>query len=164
MRTAFAGADGFPFAAVPSLIAPALQYCQPAYLLNFGPPDEDPPGYRRLFVYRDCRMELHWLAWAKGSGSPLHGHGDVEAVYWVLSGLLEEERYIADGAGFRYEAQLLQPGVQSPLPPCSYHRVHALAETVSLHWYAPPPETSTVTVPPDVLPLLEAARQRRAAA
>src|SRR5262245_54222521 len=117
------GSGQWPFAAVPfgtghlRWEVPSLpDFGPPAFAVNSGRP-AGPASYRRLYVYRDERLELHGLAWHRGGASLLHGHGPATAVYWVQSGLLEEERYLVEGDSYRYETCLLRPGERSVLPP-----------------------------------------------
>lgn len=164
MMTAFsASTRAFPFVAVPLWVSASAD-AAPSFGLNAQSHAHGGPGYRRISVYRDGRMEVHTLAWNQGGESPLHGHGDSTAVYWVTAGLLQEERYLPDGAGYRHESVLLKPGDRSLLPPHSYHQVRALGATYSLHWYYPPPAASIQLPTPEILALLDAARRRSSAA
>jgi alkylation response protein AidB-like acyl-CoA dehydrogenase len=121
-----------------------------------------PRRYERLTLRRDALMEVARVHWHAGAESRLHGHGRSAAVYSVVSGCLEEERYLPDGDGYRYETAVLRPGQSTHLPPGSYHRLRARADSVSVHVYTPPADNMVREVPPDVLPRLEAARRRPA--
>src|SRR5262249_27702593 len=69
------------------------------------------PGYQRATIHRSEQMELAAARWRAGGESALHGHGDSAAVYAVLSGVIEEERYVPDGkGGYRYEVAVLRAG------------------------------------------------------
>jgi hypothetical protein len=153
----------------PSL--PAVLVAVPARC-DFGSPEAEesgciprpqgPKGYSRVTLRRDAEAEIAAVRWLPGAASRLHGHGSSAAVYTVLSGVVEEERYLPEGDGFRYEVAVLRAGQLTRLPPGGFHRVRALAESVTAHVYTPPPTDPTAGVPPDVLPLLEQARQQEA--
>jgi len=117
-------------------------------------------GYHKVRIHRSEQAEMNAARWLPGARSALHGHEDATATYSVLKGSFEEERYIPEGSGYRYEVQILKAGQVSTLPPGSFHRLRALEDSVTLHHYAPAPETTVKEVPAAVLPLLEAARQR----
>jgi mannose-6-phosphate isomerase-like protein (cupin superfamily) len=109
---------------------------------------------------RDAQMEVVAVRWLPGAASRLHGHGRSAAVYTVVSGTIEEERYLPEGDGYRYEVSVLRAGQATTLPPGAYHRIRSLADAVSVHVYTPPPEDPTAVVPAEVAPVLEQARQR----
>jgi alkylation response protein AidB-like acyl-CoA dehydrogenase/mannose-6-phosphate isomerase-like protein (cupin superfamily) len=117
-------------------------------------------GYRRVRIHRDDQLEVTAAHWQAGAHSALHGHGDSAAAYSVLSGSVEEERYVPHKGGYRYEKVLIKAGERTYLPPGSFHRVHALEEAVTLHRYSPAPPTTTSDVPPAVRQQLEEARRR----
>jgi alkylation response protein AidB-like acyl-CoA dehydrogenase/quercetin dioxygenase-like cupin family protein len=120
-----------------------------------------PPLYERLTLRRDALMEVVRVHWQAGAEGRLHGHGASTAHYTVLSGCLQEERYVPQGDCFCYEETLLHPGQSSYLPKGSYHRVKALTDSVSVHVYTPPSTDPVASIPADVLPRLEAARLQR---
>jgi alkylation response protein AidB-like acyl-CoA dehydrogenase/mannose-6-phosphate isomerase-like protein (cupin superfamily) len=124
---------------------------------------EPPAGYRRVRIHRDDRLEVTAAHWQAGGQSALHGHGDSAAAYSVLSGSIEEERWIPHKGGYRYEKVVVNAGDRTYLPPGSFHRVRALEETVTLHRYSPAPATTTSEVPPAVRQHLDEARRRHTA-
>jgi alkylation response protein AidB-like acyl-CoA dehydrogenase/mannose-6-phosphate isomerase-like protein (cupin superfamily) len=124
---------------------------------------EGPAGYQRVRVHRDARMEVNAARWQPGGRSILHGHGDSAAVYAILSGSIEDERYLPYKGGYRYEKVILRAGERTYLPPGCFHRVRALEESVTLHSYSPPPATTTSDVPPEVLRQLDDAKRRQGA-
>jgi alkylation response protein AidB-like acyl-CoA dehydrogenase len=105
-------------------------------------------------------MEVARVHWREGGESPLHGHGRSAAVYTVLSGCLEEERYLPEGDGYRYETTVLRAGKSTHLPAGAYHRLRAQAGSVSLHVYTPPSDNTVTDVPPELLARLDAAQRR----
>jgi alkylation response protein AidB-like acyl-CoA dehydrogenase/quercetin dioxygenase-like cupin family protein len=115
-------------------------------------------------IHRSAQGEMSVARWLPGARSALHGHKAATATYSVLKGSFEEERYIPEGSGYRYEVQILKAGQVSVLPPGSFHRLRALEDSVTLHHYTPPPETTVEEVSAAVLPLLEAARLRNPSA
>jgi alkylation response protein AidB-like acyl-CoA dehydrogenase/mannose-6-phosphate isomerase-like protein (cupin superfamily) len=117
-------------------------------------------GYRRVRIHRDDEVEVTAARWEAGGHSSLHGHGDSAAAYAVLSGAIEEERFLPQKGGYRYEKVVLKAGERTYLPPGSFHRVRALEESVTLHRYSPAPPTTTSDVPPAVQQELEEARRR----
>jgi alkylation response protein AidB-like acyl-CoA dehydrogenase len=122
---------------------------------------EGPAGYQRVRVHRDAQLEVNAARWQTGGHSVLHGHGDSAAVYAVLSGMIEEERYLPHKGGYRYEKVILRAGERNYLPPGCFHCVRALEESVTLHSYSPPPATTTSDVPPEVLRQLDEAKCRQ---
>jgi alkylation response protein AidB-like acyl-CoA dehydrogenase len=116
-------------------------------------------GYNKALLSRDEQVEVCAARWLAGGQSRLHGHGGSAALYQVVSGAVEEERYVPDGDGFRYESEVIPAGGCSYLPPGSFHRVRALGEAVTVHTYSPPPAEATAAVPPDTLRQLQRARR-----
>lgn len=121
---------------------------------------EDKKGYRRESLHRDHGLEIAAARWVRGGESALHGHGSSSATYCVLSGMIEEERYFPEGTDYRYERVVLQTGARNFLPPGTYHKVKALTEAVTMHYYCPAPEESTEAVPVATLRLLAEAKRR----
>jgi alkylation response protein AidB-like acyl-CoA dehydrogenase len=133
----------------------------PALGIQSIPFPEGANGYQRVSVHKTKQMELSAARWREGGQSSLHGHGDSAATYTVLSGAIEDERYIPEGGAYRYEKCLLRAGERSYLPPGSYHRVRALEESVTLHCYSPAPDNPVAEVPPETLRQLDEARQKQ---
>src|SRR5689334_20958500 len=123
-------------------------------------PGQEAACYQRVRIHRDDELEVTAARWQAGGHSSLHGHGDSAAAYAVLSGSIEEERYLPHRGGYRYEKVVLKAGERTYLPPGSFHRVRALEESVTLHRYAPAPATTTSEVPPPVRQQLDEARRR----
>jgi alkylation response protein AidB-like acyl-CoA dehydrogenase len=117
-------------------------------------------GYRRVTLHHDDHTEVASAYWQPGGRSDLHGHGDSAAIYYVQSGVIQDERFVPEGEGYRFEVLLLRAGEQAYLPAGSYHRVRALEEAVTVHTYWPPPSNATQDVPPGTLRLLRQARRR----
>ncbi len=118
-------------------------------------------GYEKVTFYRNRAIDVSLARWAAGGASPLHGHGESSATYQVLSGRLQDERYLPDGyGGFKFERVIIAAGEQSVLPPGTFHRVTALEESLTLHSYSPVPEESVASVPPEIAVLLQRARQK----
>jgi mannose-6-phosphate isomerase-like protein (cupin superfamily) len=111
--------------------------------------------YRRLTLHRDDAIEVATARWRSGGASSLHGHGVAQAAYRVLYGIIEEERYLPTGNGYRYERVRLRAGDTTTLPPGAYHRVHAVEEAITVHAYSPAPESCTEAVSPDTQRLLD---------
>jgi alkylation response protein AidB-like acyl-CoA dehydrogenase len=107
-------------------------------------------------------MEVARVHWRAGAESHLHGHGRSTAVYSVISGCLEEERYVPVGDGYHYETVLLRAGASTHLPVGTYHRLRARENSISVHVYTPPSADTVTDIPADVLPQLEAARRKPA--
>jgi hypothetical protein len=106
-----------------------------------------PQAYRRATLYEDGQVEVVAARWVAGGQSSLHGHGDSAAMYRVLLGAVEEERYVPSEEGYRHEVSVLNEGEQTYLPPGSYHRLRAIAPSVTLHAYSPPPANPTAAMP-----------------
>jgi hypothetical protein len=116
-------------------------------------------GYHKALLSRDDQVEVCAARWLAGGQSKLHGHGGSAALYHVVSGAVEEERYVPNGDAYRYESEVIPAGGCSYLPPGSFHRVRALDEAVTVHSYSPPPTEATASVPPDTLRLLKRAKR-----
>jgi alkylation response protein AidB-like acyl-CoA dehydrogenase/mannose-6-phosphate isomerase-like protein (cupin superfamily) len=125
-------------------------------------PRPGPGPYERVTLRRDAQMEVARVHWPAGAEGRLHGHGRSAAVYTVVSGCVEEERYLPEGDGFRHETVLLRAGDCTRLPAGSYHRLRARTDSVSVHVYTPPSDNTVTEVPADVMARLEAARRRPA--
>jgi alkylation response protein AidB-like acyl-CoA dehydrogenase len=123
------------------------------------PMPEVEKGYHRVILSQDHEKELCAARWLAGAESMLHGHGDSAAVYWVVCGTVEEERYIPEGDTYRYERAVRQAGSRVFLPPGSFHLVRALEPSLTLHGYAPVPVDHTSPIPAPVRKLLEEARK-----
>ncbi len=136
----------------------ARRLCPPRQMARGA--GENPLPYERTTMRRDELMEVARVVWQAGAEGQMHGHGRSAAQYTVVSGCLEEERYLPDGDGYRYEVVVLGPGQSTNLPPGGYHRLRARGETVSVHIYSPPPEDSRTPVPADVKARLEVARRQ----
>src|SRR5262245_47940739 len=76
-----------------------------------------PQGYARLWLHRGGQTELMAADWPAGVRLGLHGHGGAAAVYAVVAGAVEEERYLLGPGGYRCETQVLGPGATTCLPP-----------------------------------------------
>ena len=76
----------------------------------------------------------------------------------MISGAVIEERYLPEGDGLRCEISVLKPGDSTYLPPGSYHRLHALEPSVTLHAYSPIPEDAVCEVPLEALEAMHQAR------
>lgn len=151
-----------PKAARPELVC--VLDVQAAALTERGLDQLAPPAaaeqYRRVTLRRDAALEVATARWRSGGTSSLHGHGGAQAAYRVLAGVIEEERYLPDGDGYRYERVRLRAGDTTLLPPGAFHRVHALEDAVTVHAYSPAPESCTEVVPPQTQCLLDRAREK----
>jgi alkylation response protein AidB-like acyl-CoA dehydrogenase/mannose-6-phosphate isomerase-like protein (cupin superfamily) len=145
--------------AVMAVETPSLRGPVPAGDTDHAPAKEA-AGYQRVRIHRDDDLEVTAARWEAGGHSSLHGHGDSAAAYAVVSGSIEEERYLPHLGGYRYEKVVLKAGERTYLPPGSFHRVRALEESVTLHRYSPAPATTTSDVPPAVRRQLDEARRR----
>jgi alkylation response protein AidB-like acyl-CoA dehydrogenase/mannose-6-phosphate isomerase-like protein (cupin superfamily) len=116
-------------------------------------------SYQRAVLSRDEHKEVIAAHWVAGGESVLHSHEQSAAVYRVLSGSIEEERYIPEGDGYRYELVTLRAGEETSLPPGAFHRVRALEEAVTLHAYFPPPANASAPVSEPTRRLLDMARR-----
>jgi hypothetical protein len=118
-----------------------------------------PESYHRLLLHLDEQVEVVAARWRSGGVSVLHGHSGSAALYHVVSGVLEEERYFREGDAYRYERVVLRAGDQAVLPPGALHQVHALEEAVTVHAYAPPPASAIEPPAPAVRRLCMLARR-----
>ncbi len=75
--------------------------------------------------------------WAPDAAWSGQVEGEAGAFVRVVSGLVEEERYLPDGDGLRYEVVVLKPGAVSYLPRGGYRRLEAITQAVTLHVEAP---------------------------
>jgi alkylation response protein AidB-like acyl-CoA dehydrogenase len=116
-------------------------------------------NYERVPVHREDAIEVVRVNWQAGGDSPFHGHGDSAALCRVLSGKLEEERFIPSADGYSYERSILTTGDCMYLPPGSFHRIRALEAAVTIHSYSPAPDDARETPSDEVLQEFEAARE-----
>jgi len=125
------------------------------------PAPEGRKGYNRVSLHRDPDLEVAAARWIAGGESSLHGHGDSAACYCVISGVIEEERYFPHPDGsYHYERVRLEAGQRSDLPAGAFHKVKALTDSVTLHYYMPAPCDATEAVPAETLKLLIEAKAR----
>lgn len=105
--------------------------------------------YTRTLLFRNAGFELLALCWDRGSGSPIHDHGQSNCFMSVQTGMLHAEDYaILEGGGKpghaivdRIAARTLVAGdldVRSLAR--DVHRVSSRERTVSFHVYAKPLE------------------------
>lgn len=126
------------------LLAGRADFLEPAHLRA------DPDRYARnaIYVPDDGRLSLFALVWNPGQWTPVHDHG-TWGVVGVVSGVLEEQAYVPDGAASgRNEGIGMTPGalilmaqgtVTTFVPnPDHIHRTGVPADgkrAVSLHLY-----------------------------
>ncbi len=120
---------------------------------------EKPSGYHRVVLKKTGVVEIVAAYWDAGVESRLHGHDGSSALYQVQSGLVEDEHYLPEGAGYRYERLQLRAGEQIHLVPGSFHRIRALEPSVTVHTYWPPPQDPVANIPVATRVKLEQARQ-----
>ncbi len=116
-------------------------------------------GYGRVTLRRDENLEIAGAHWRAGGQSKLHGHGASAASYVVLRGAIREERFIPVRGSYRHEIVFMRAGDRNFLPPGAIHRIHALAETVTLHAYTPPGDPNC-EVPPEIMRRLRRTKMR----
>ena len=127
-------------------------------------PADSPPengAYFRTLIERNARHETSLAHWLAGRSSTLHGHSESQVLFRVVSGTLVEERYLPESGGtYRYELETLEAGQESHLPRGAFHQLHCLTDATTIHAFSPPPSDATSPVPPDLVPVLEAAKRR----
>lgn len=79
--------------------------------------------------------------WAADAAWSAPIEDDAVELVRVVSGLVEEERYLPEGDELRYEVVVLKPGGISHLPRGGYRRLEAITRAVTLHAGAPGGET-----------------------
>ena len=101
--------------------------------------DPDVRWHRRL--YRDQRVDVWLIGWSTSQGTELHDHGGSSGAFSVVSGELEEDRYVAHGprAGTLQSRTL----VADRSVGFDHRYVHdvrnvQLDPAVSVHAYSPP--------------------------
>ncbi len=91
----------------------------------------------------------------------LHGHSQSAVLIRILSGTLIEERYLRDHDGvYRYETAILRAGCTSYLPVGAYHRLFCEEEAATVHAFGPTPANPVSRVPPHLIEIFHAAKQR----
>jgi len=115
-------------------------------------------GYHRVLLQRTDEIEIAAVHWPAGGESSLHGHDDSSGLTCVQSGVIQEERYLPEGEGFRCEMVLLRAGEQTFLPRGAFHRITCLEPSITVHTFSPPPVNPTLPVPAETVPLLQRAR------
>lgn len=123
----------------------------------------EPDGHVRRVLASSAAHEVVAALWPRGVEGLLHGHGAASSWLRVLSGRLEEERYVPLGGGeWRYERALLGPGATSALPPHALHRLVARGGAQALVVLSPRPARSVM--PFEIADIDALRRARRAAA
>lgn len=101
--------------------------------------DPDVRWHRRL--YRDPRVDVWLIGWSTSQGTELHDHGGSAGAFTVVSGRLDEARYIASGrqAG-TLVSRRLAAGRSVGFDHRYVHDVRNLEadNAVSVHAYSPP--------------------------
>lgn len=75
--------------------------------------------------------------WAPDTGLGLEAQGDEGGLVRVVSGIVEEERFLPDGDGLKYEVAVLKPGDESYIPTGGYRRLESITQAVTLHIGSP---------------------------
>jgi hypothetical protein len=96
--------------------------------------------------------------WRAGAEGDLHGHSDSAGLYRIVSGAIQEERYVPEGRHYQFERETLRAGGESFLPSGSFHQLRAASGAISIHAYAPRPDEASSEPTEDELAKLEAAR------
>lgn len=116
-------------------------------------------GYARAILVHTPEHEITATLWPRGAAGDLHGHGSSTSWLEVISGQLEEERYLRGPDGeWVYERRVLSSGESSELPAGALHRLVARRGSEVLMTFSPPPDHHVAPLPRSELEALRRAR------
>ena len=122
---------------------------------------QTPHGETRVVMQRDADHETTLGSWPAGARSEVHGHDKSDTWTYVVTGEINEERWIRnDGGDWIYESRRLVAGERSHLPIGALHRVRAATTASLVTVHSPAPTDSVERVPWSLMPTLRAARWR----
>ena len=103
----------------------------------------DARQYRRVRLFRDATWEALLLCWLPGQGTSVHDHGGSVGVSVVLSGCLQERRWVRVREGEPLAAAGEMTCVANEASVESLDTIHEMRNTsaqpaISLHLYSPP--------------------------
>lgn len=120
------------------------------------------PYSRRVLVDTPELMVVA-ARWRAGAKCDLHGHSDSTGLYRIISGTVEEERFIPHDSEYEHQVELLAENDESLSPTGSFHQLRALEESITLHAYSPRPVNAlSEPTQQDRILLAEARRTSRA--
>ena len=123
-----------------------------------------PQSYARVVVQAKPELELIAARWREGGNCVWHGHSGSAALYRVVQGTVQEERFMPEGDSYRYETATLHAGECSYLPPGSFHRVEAQTEAITVHGYSPAPDEAREEISMELMQQLEEIKRQTLAA
>ncbi|MBY0403970.1 MAG: cysteine dioxygenase family protein [Cyanobacteria bacterium] len=96
--------------------------------------------YTRNLVLKTHNIEIILVCWLPGQASPIHGHGDSDAVHFILEGEMSFTNYFPDG---RKVSGTVRPGHLDHVPVGVDHLIanHSDKPLVTLNIYSPPLQT-----------------------
>jgi alkylation response protein AidB-like acyl-CoA dehydrogenase len=136
----------------------ALERIDPAELETLPLPGTLAPYARRVLVDTP-QLQIVAARWRKGAKCDLHGHSESTVLYRIISGTVEEERYVLRDGQYVHELELFAQNDESLLPAGSFHQLRALEETITLHAYSPRPDDSLSELNPRDRHLITEARR-----
>ena len=99
-------------------------------------------GYTKRTLVDTPALVVSAARWRAGACSPLHGHSDSAGLYRVVTGALEEQRFVPVNAELKFSIGKLAAGDESYLPSGSFHQLRAIEDSVTIHAYSPRPVDS----------------------
>lgn len=133
---------------IPQNLRSTLKLVNQDQLATLPQPESHEP-YSRHVLLDTPELLIVAARWRAGAKCDLHGHSDSTGLYRIISGTVEEERYVPQEDKLRYEVELLAQGDESLLPSGSFHQLRALEETITLHAYSPRPDDAVSALTDD---------------
>jgi hypothetical protein len=115
-------------------------------------------AYSRVVLVDTPELLVIAARWRAGAEGDLHGHSKSAGLYRIVSGAIEEQRYLPEGSHFQFQRETLRAQRESFLPTGSFHQLRAMSEAISIHAYAPRPDEASSSPTDNELAKLEAAR------
>ncbi len=94
-------------------------------------------NYARNLVFKTDNIEIILVCWLPGQGADVHGHGDSDAMTFILEGEMDHTTYYEDGTS---STGTLKAGDLEYISPKTTHSVknNSNKKLVTLHIYSPP--------------------------
>ncbi len=94
-------------------------------------------NYARHLVFKTGNIEIVLMCWLPGQGTPVHGHGNSDAMTMVIDGAMSYTTHLPSG---ETSSGILRKGEVEHIPVGITHEVHnhSAQNLVTLHIYSPP--------------------------
>ena len=95
-----------------------------------------PDNYNKILVWNDSLLDIYLICWKSGQKSPIHDHPNNGCIMRVMTGLLEETKYINLKNIEKYNCNT--GSIKFIVGDKELHSICPIVDSVSLHIYSPP--------------------------